>query len=99
MSPTRKQIIKPTRKKTIKHKPKAKPASSIEEDLSSGEYTVHSIREHKGKPGSRRFLVSWMGYPDEDSWVEEDILREDVPHKVIAYLKRKKVNLVNSILQ
>jgi len=88
--------IKRTKSSKNGSAPKSRKQSSNDtnEDTSAKEYTVHAIRNHTGRPGFRKFLVSWVGYKDEDTWVEEKILQEDVPHKLIAYLQRKKISTV-----
>jgi len=94
MPPKRKKVSRTNSKPVLTSKVSQECTDEIEDDTLSREYTVHCIRDHIGKPGSRKFLVSWVGYPGQDTWVDEEILREDVPHKVIGYLNRKKIKLV-----
>lgn len=81
-----------------KHSRKA-PAKNQKRDDDSGsdtQYAVEKIMDHKGKAGHRKMLVRWSGYgEEEDSWENESSLREDIPQKVTAFLKRKNISPVS----
>lgn len=63
-------------------------------------YVVEGIVAHKGKPGHRQFRVKWRGFDTtENTWEPEERLREDVPDKVKAYLKRKDIEGVDANTQ
>jgi hypothetical protein len=64
-------------------------------DADHTEYAVEAIIKHKGRAGHRQMLVRWSGFGEEgDTWEYETDLREDIPHKVSAYLKRRKIEPV-----
>lgn len=80
-------------KKKVAKKPKRVVTSIKGETVQ--EYKVSSIIEHRGGVGHRQMKVRWAGWgPEGDTWQDEVSLREDVPQKVQAYLKRKGIGPV-----
>lgn len=72
-------------------KPELALASKIFDDKPSGEstqlngaggfYNIDTILKHRGREGSREYLVRWEGFgPEEDSWTHESNFLD---HKVI----------------
>jgi len=64
-------------------------------DETDVEYVVACIKDHRGRGGHREYLVQWAGFTaDDDTWEDGNRLLEDVPQKVKAYLKAKKLEPV-----
>ena len=69
--------------------------TTTEHEQDAIEYVVSALIRCKGKPGRRQFLVSWAGWDSEhNTWEDEATLRQDVPLKVKAFLRKSGIQAV-----
>ena len=67
------------------------PPPPIIDSTGAKHYIVESLKSTRRHRNRVQHLISWVGYgPEHDSWVDRDILLEDIPGLVSLYDEKQK---------